>query len=80
LHVAAIGAIDDFYIEGGIDSVPQVLLGHEAHPFERWQPAYTFSADNPALFCLVGSKSGLPSNVVWDAVKAFIPGEGARHG
>ena len=80
LHAAAIGAIDDFYIEGGSDSVPQVLLGHEAHPFEQWRPAYTFSTDNPALFCLVGSKSGLSSNVVWDAVKAFIPGEGARHG
>ena len=74
------GAIDDFYIEGGTDQLPQVLLGHEAHPFEDWEPAYTFSAENPALFCLVGSKSGLSPQVVWDAVKAYIPGVGARHG
>ncbi|MBM26926.1 MAG: hypothetical protein CME58_00950 [Halieaceae bacterium] len=80
LHAAAMGAIDDFYIEGGTHQLPQVLLGHEAHPFEDWEPAYTFSAENPALFCLVGSKSGLSPQVVWDAVKAYIPGQGVRHG
>ena len=80
LHAAAIGAIDDFHIEGGTDQLPQVLLGHEAHPFEEWEPAYTFSSENPALFCLVGSKSGLSPLVVWDAVKAYIPREAAGHG
>ena len=80
LHAATIGAVEDFHIEGGSDQLPQVLLGHEAHPFEEWQPAYTFSPENPALFCMVGSKSGLPPRVVWDTVKDYIPGEAARHG
>jgi hypothetical protein len=73
LHAAAIGALDEYHIEGGTETTPQVLLGHEAHPFESWQPAYTFGPDNPALFCLVGSKSGLTPVEIWEVIDEFIP-------
>ena len=73
MHAASIGALDEFHTEGGTDMVPQVLLGHEAHPFESWDPAFTFGLDNPALFCLVGSKSRLTPEQVWEAVGEYIP-------
>jgi len=73
LHAAAIGALDEYHVEGGTETTPQVLLGHEAHPFESWQPAYTFGPDNPALFCLVGSKSGLTPVEIWGVIDEFIP-------
>jgi hypothetical protein len=73
LHAAAIGALDEYHVEGGTETTPQVLLGHEAHPFESWQPAYTFGPDNPALFCLVGSKSGLTPVEIWEVIDEFIP-------
>jgi len=73
LHAAAIGALEEYHVEGGTGDTPQVLLGHEAHPFESWRPAFTFGPNNPALFCLVGSKSGLTPANVWDVVGDFIP-------
>ena len=73
LHAAAIDALDDYHVEGGTEDIPQLLLGHEGHPFESWQPAFTFGPDNPALFCLVGSKSGLTPTEVWDVIGDFIP-------
>lgn len=73
LHAAAIDALDDYHVEAGTEQTPQLLLGHEGHPFESWQPAFTFGPDNPALFCLVGSKSGLTPAEVWDAIGDFIP-------
>jgi len=73
LHAAAMGALEEYHIEGGTETTPQVLLGHEAHPFESWQPAFTFGPDNPALFCLVGSKSGLTPVEIWDVIDEFIP-------
>jgi hypothetical protein len=73
LHAAAIGALEEYHMEGGTEATPQILLGHEAHPFESWQPAFTFGPDNPALFCLVGSKSGLTPAKVWDVIGEFIP-------
>ena len=73
LHASAIGAIEDFYVEGGTREVPQTLLGHEAHPFEDWQPSFTFGSENPALFCLVGSKTGLAPSVVWDVIRQYVP-------
>ena len=72
LHAAASGALDEYHVEGGTEGVPQVLLGHEAHPFEAWEPAFTFGPDNPALFCLVGSKSRLAPAEVWDAIGSHI--------
>lgn len=77
LHAAAIDALEEYHVEGGTWDTPQVLLGHEAHPFESWQPTFTFGPDNPALFCLVGSKSGLAPAEVWDVVSDFIPQFGA---
>ena len=73
LHAAAIDALDEYHVEGGTEDTPQLLLGHEGHPFELWQPAFTFGPDNPALFCLVGSKSGLTPTEVWDVIGDFIP-------
>ena len=78
LHAAAIGALDEYHVEGGTETTPQVLLGHEAHPFESWQPAYTFGPDNPALFCLVGSKSGLTPVEIWEVIDEFIPSRRAE--
>ncbi len=73
LHGASTGMIDEFHVECGTSQCTQTLLGHEAHPFEHWQPAFTFGRDNSALFCLVGSKTGLPASAVWDKVQQFLP-------
>ena len=72
MPAAASGALDDYHVEGGTEGVPQVLLGHEAHPFEDWEPPFTFGPDNPALFCLVGSKSRLAPAEVWEAIGSHI--------
>ena len=56
-HAAASGALDEYHVEGGTEGVPQVLLGHEAHPFELGT-CVTFGPNNPALFCLVGVRVG----------------------
>lgn len=72
LHAAAIGALDEFHVEGGTEQTPQVLLGHEAHPFASWDPSFTFGPENRALFCLVGSKSGLDPTEVWEVVADYI--------
>ena len=73
LHAAAIGAVEEFHVECGTEMTPQVLLGHEAHPFESWNPAFTFGPKNPALFCIVGSKSALAPETVKNVVNEFFP-------
>ena len=76
LHAAATGMLADYHVECGTQTVPQTLLGHEAHPFETWQPSFTFGQDNPALFCLVGSKSRTSPARVWEAVGPYLEPNG----
>ena len=49
IHAAASGALDEYHVEGGTEGVPQVLLGHEAHPFEAGN-LRLLRPDNPAFF------------------------------
>lgn len=65
--------LDEFHVRAGSAEAPKLLLVHDAHPFEEWVPARTFAADAPGLFCVVGSKSRLAPEVVWETVQPFIP-------
>ena len=48
------------------------MLIHDSHPYEQWQVADSFAADNPGLFCVVGSKTRLPPKQVFERLSAFI--------
>lgn len=69
------GVLDSYHVRTGTSEIPQLLLVHESHPFENWDAAQSFSADSPGLFCVVGSKSGLEPQVVWEKIKDFVPEE-----
>ena len=64
--------LDDHHIECQTSEVPQYLLNHDAHPFELWDASATFSPQGQGLFCVVGSKSMVPPQVVWERVAPFI--------
>lgn len=72
------GRLDEYHIRAGTDKTPQLLLVHDSHPFENWDPAVTFAPDAPGLFCVVGSKSRLEPETVWKKVGPFIPGDSTR--
>jgi hypothetical protein len=67
-----LGLLDRYHVTAGTTELPQRLLVHESHPFETWDTAYSFSDRCPGLFCVVGSKSGLPPQAVWDRVGRYI--------
>ncbi len=68
-----LGLLDKYHIRAGTIETPQLLLIHDSHPFETWDVANSFSSDNPGLFCVVGSKSGIEPQLVWDTIKPYIP-------
>lgn len=67
--------LDQYHITAGTETTPQRLLIHDSHPFEHWHAAKSFSADCPGLFCVVGSKSGLEPEIVWNKIKEYVPYE-----
>lgn len=67
------GLLDEYHIKTGTEKIPQLLLIHDSHPFESWDAERSFSAEDPGLFCVVGSKSGLEPEVVWDRIKHLVP-------
>lgn len=66
------GLLDEYHVICASEAYPQRLLVHESHPFEQWQTQYSFSDQCPGLFCVVGSKSFLPPETVWNKVAPFI--------
>lgn len=62
-----------FHIDAGTASVPQLMITHDSHPFESWNAEHSFSAAEPALFCVVGSKSRLTPEVVWSRISHLVP-------
>lgn len=71
-----LGLLDDYHVTAGTDKVPQKLLVHESHPFEQWDVARSFSPACPGLFCVVGSKTFLAPQEVWQKVGPFIAPNG----
>jgi hypothetical protein len=71
------GLLERYHVDCGTADTPQRLITHDSHPFEQWDPANSFSDREPALFCIVGSKSGLLPSVVWDKVGDLITGSKA---
>ena len=69
--------LSDFHIECQTTEVPQYLLNHDAHPYEQWDAEVTFSSQCTGLFCVVGSKSMLAPQLVWERVAPFITGNRA---
>ncbi len=64
--------LEQFHVIAGTSKVPQLMLIHDSHPYEQWQVADSFAADNPGLFCVVGSKTRLPPKQVFERLSAFI--------
>ncbi len=69
-----LGLLDQYHITAGTAQVPALLLIHDSHPYESWNVAASFDQANPGLFCVVGSKTGLPPKEVWQKVAPFIQG------
>ncbi|MDO6711142.1 DUF6492 family protein [Aliiglaciecola sp. 2_MG-2023] len=65
--------LDKFHITAGSQTHPQLLLIHDSHPYEDWDTAKSFSSDCPGLFCVVGSKSRLEPEEVWQRISPFVP-------
>ncbi|MCV2884163.1 DUF6492 family protein [Aestuariibacter sp. AA17] len=66
------GRFQDYHIIAGRD-VTQLLIVHDSHPFEQWKPEKNFSQSCPGMFCVVGSKSFLSPETVWQTISPFIP-------
>lgn len=64
--------LDKYHVEAGTEDNPQLLLVHDSHPFQHWQPEYNFSHQCRGLFCVVGSKTRLDPDVVWEKVSPFF--------
>ncbi len=71
------GCLDAYHVECQTADLPQYLLNHDAHPFEQWDTQATFSPECKGLFCVVGSKSMLSPQIVWERVAPFIIGNRA---
>ncbi|MFC4654187.1 MULTISPECIES: DUF6492 family protein [Rheinheimera] len=67
-----LGLLEQYHVIVGTEQYPQRLLVHESHPYEQWEPAYSFSQNCPGLFCVVGSKTFLAPAEVWAKVGPFI--------
>lgn len=67
------GELDRYHVIAGTDQVPQLLSVGCKHEFETWDTAESFSPEGPSLFCLVGSKSRVEPDVVWEHIKPFVP-------
>lgn len=70
-----LGVLDKYHVTAGTETNPNLMLIHDSHPFETWQPKYNFEASCPGLFCVVNSSSRLEPEVVWDKISAYIPVE-----
>ncbi|WP_321298565.1 DUF6492 family protein [Marinifilum fragile] len=68
-----LGLFNKYHVLAGTETTPQMLLSHETSVYEEWDEAKSFSNEDPHLFCVVGSKSGLDPELVWKRLKAFIP-------
>lgn len=67
-----LGLLDKYHVTAGTDELPQRLLVHESHSFEKWDVARSFSTECPGMFCVVGSKTFLPPAEVWQKVRPYI--------
>lgn len=67
--------LDQFHITAGTQTHPQLLLIHDSHPYEQWDTAKSFSQECPGMFCVVGSKSRLEPEEVWQRISPFVPAQ-----
>lgn len=65
--------LEDFHVSAGTEMVPQKLLVHDSHPFDGWQHQRNFSNECPGLFCVVGSKSFIEPQTVWNKIESSVP-------
>ncbi|GAB5380119.1 MAG: hypothetical protein Alis3KO_24280 [Aliiglaciecola sp.] len=68
------GNLDQFHVTAGTEEHPQLMLIHDSHPYENWDTAHSFSQNCPGLFCVVGSKSRIEPDEVWQRIRQFVPG------
>jgi hypothetical protein len=73
-----LGLLEQYHLIAGTAQTPALLLIHDSHPYEHWNPAGSFDLANPGLFCVVGSKTRLPPKEVWLKVAPFIQGNIAK--
>ena len=64
--------LDKYHVTAGTAENPQLMLIHDSHPFENWNVESSFELTNPGLFCVVGSKSRLEPELVWQTVSPYI--------
>lgn len=68
------GEFENYHTIAGTKENPQLLMIHDSHPFETWNVEKSFSSSCPGLFCVVGSKSRLEPDVVWEKIAPYING------
>ncbi|GAA0854833.1 DUF6492 family protein [Aliiglaciecola litoralis] len=69
--------LDDYHVTAGSQTHPQLMLIHDSHPYESWDTAKSFSDQCPGLFCVVGSKSRIEPEEVWQRISPFVPSKQA---
>jgi len=65
--------LDKYHITTGTETHPQLMLIHGTSQIDVWEASESFSLENPGLFCVVGSKSGVDPIDVWNKVAPYIP-------
>lgn len=74
------GMFDNYHVVAGRGDNPQLLMIHDSHPYETWDVEKSFSDRCPGLFCVVGSKSFLEPEVVWQKVGPYVPEKSVHQG
>lgn len=74
------GVLEQYHLDAGTRQTPALMIIHDSHPFETWDTASSFDVNKPGYFCVVGSKSLLEPDVVWEKIRPYIPyrGPGAQ--
>jgi len=76
LYAESKGLVDQIHVESQTPRVPQKLISPNSvwrdTPFEAWDPAICFSADDPGLFCVVQSNKEIPPDDVWSRVAPHV--------
>lgn len=67
------GELERYHVIAGTAEAPTLLSVGCKHEFEIWDTAASFAPDGPSFFCLVGSKSRVEPQVVWEHIREFVP-------
>lgn len=70
------GLLQEHHVLCGTNEHPQLLIGDHGvwntEDLASWQPEKVFAPEDPGLFCVVQSNTGVEPKLVWEKVSAFL--------